>query len=220
MIRRRFSLFLYPVFYLWLLIPWLRRHRRRPYWWVVRLVVALLGLVLLTGRPVVRLTGVAALVLAALLAPVPDPDRIRRIAEALGAPHSLNGGSYQSGPLPIPPGTPLLFFLSPDQLLIVRADRPEQVLARYSLGSLQRLRLDDADYQPRYISFAKEPPRRESDADHEALTRLTLDLNGSTLEVSYQGVFGHHLGEVAAHTLHDLRRPKASFPVLTAPSSS
>ena len=98
--------------------------------------------------------------------------------------------------------------------LVVPEDRPDHVMARYALASLVSIRLDGADYQPRYVSFAKEPPRREQDADRQAVTRLTLDLDGSTLEVVFRGVFGHHLGEVAAHTLHQLRQQKPSLPVI------
>jgi len=183
---------------------------------MVRLAGALLGLVLLAGSPLLRVAGASLLVLAALLAPVPDPDRVRRIAGSLGAPHILNGGFYQSGGIPIPPGVPLLFLLSPDQLVVVPEDRPDQVLVRYALSSLNRIRLDGADYQPRYVSFAKEPPRREVSPDRQAVTRLTLDLDGSTLEVVFRGVFGHHLGEVAAHTLYDLRQRKPTLPVIHA----
>ena len=212
--KRLLSLLLYPVFGLWLLIPRIRAWRRSPRWWMVRLAAAVLGLVLLAGSPLLRAAGASLLVLAVLLAPVPDPDRVRRIAESLGAPHSLNGGFFQSGGLPLPPGVPLLFLLSPDQFLVVPENSPDQVLARYSLASLARIRLDGEDFQPRYVSFAKEPPRREVSPDRQALTRLTLDLDGSTLEVVFRGVFGHHLGEVAAHTLYDLRRQKPSLPVV------
>lgn len=212
--RRLLSLLLYPVFGLWLLIPAIGRWRRSPRWWMARLAGALLGLALLAGSPMLRVAGASLLVLAALLAPVPDPDRVLRIAESLGAPHSLNGGFFQSGGLPIRPGVPLLFLLSPDRLLVVPENSPDQVLARYSLASLTRIRLDGEDFQPRYVSFAKEPPRREASPDRQAITRLTLDLDGSTLEVVFRSVFGHHLGEVAAHTLYDLRRRKPALPVI------
>jgi len=212
--RRLLSLLLYPVFGLWLLIPAIRRWRRSQRWWLVRLAGAILGLALLTGSPMLRVAGASLLVLAVLLPPLPDPDRVRRIAESLGVPHSLNGGFFQSGGLRVPPGVPLLFLLSPDQLLVVPEKRPDQVLVRYALVSLTRIRLDGEDFQPRYVSFAKEPPRREKDPDREAVTRLTLDLDGSILEVVFRGVFGHHLGEVAAHTLHQLRQRKPSLPVI------
>ena len=215
--RRLLSLLLYPLFSLWLLIPILRRWRRSRRWWMVRLAGAIVGLVLLAGSPLLRVAGASLLVLAALLSPVPDPDRVRRIAESLGVPHSLNAGFFQSGGIPIPPGVPLLFLLSPDQILVVPEDRPDHVLARYFLASLNRIRLDGDDYQPRYVSFAKEPPRREVDPDRYAVTRLTLDLDGSTLEVVFRGVFGHHLGEVAAHTLYDLQGRKPALPMITEP---
>jgi hypothetical protein len=209
---RLLKLLLYPVFALWLVIPWIRRCRRHPRWWMVRLAAAALGLVLLAGDTVLQVAGASILVLAALLAPVPDPDRVRRIAETLGARHTLNAGFFRSGPLPIPPGTPLLFLLSHEQLLIVPADRPDHVLARHRLSGLIYIRLDGEDYRPRYISFAKEPPRLDPNPDHNACSCLTLALDGSTLELDFQGVFAAHLAEVAAHTLYDLRAaPLASI---------
>jgi hypothetical protein len=210
-VKRLFHLVLYPLFALWLLVPWIRRYRRHPRWWIARLAAAAVGLVLLAGNPVLRIAGASLLALAAVLPPVPDPDRVRRIGEALGAPHSLNAGFFRSGPLAVPPGLPLLILLSSEQLLIVAADRPDHVLARHRLGSLTRIRLEGEDYRPRYVSFAKEPPRFDSNPDHKACACLAMDLDGSTLELEFRGVFAAHLAEVAARTLYELRLPPPPF---------
>ena len=216
MARRLVSFLLYPVFALWLVIPWIRRHRRHPRWWVVRLALAVVGAAVLFGVPALslRLAGGALLVLAAWLPPVPDPDRLRQIAEAFGAPHILNGGWYRQGSLPAPPGTPLLLLLSADHLLVVPEDRPEVVLLRHSLDSLAGVRLDGCDYQPRYVSFAKEPPRREPQPVQSSVVHLRIDLGSNSLETEYRGVFARHLAEVAAHTLRDLARRRPALPVI------
>jgi hypothetical protein len=213
-VRRTLSFLLYPLFTLWLVIPWIRRRRRHPRWWMVRLAGALVGIVLLTGGPALQVLGGSLVMLAALLVPVPDPDRVRRIAEALGAPHSLNGGYFREGGLPVPRGTPLVFLLSAEELLVAPEDRPDYVLGRFPLAGIQRILVDGEEYRPRYISFAKEPPRRDPQADRRAKTRLALALPEAALEVEFRGVFARHLAEVAAHTLHDLKRTRPALPVI------
>jgi hypothetical protein len=213
--KRLFTLLLYPLFTLWLLVPWIRRYRRHPRWWIARLAGAVFGLILLAGNPLLRVAGASLLALAAVLPPVPDPDRVRRIGEALGAPHSLNAGFFRSGPLPVPTGLPLLFLLSSEQLLIVAADRPDHVLARHRLESVRRIRLEGEDYRPRYVSFAKEPPRSDPDPNHQACAYLAVDFEGATLELEFRGVFAAHLAEVAARTLYELRH--SPLPVWTEP---
>jgi hypothetical protein len=97
----------------------------------------------------------------------------------------------------------------------VAEDRPGVVLAQYPLTALRRIRLNGQDYKPRYVSFAKEPPRREERPDHGEVTRLSLEMDSETLEVDYRGVFGQHLGEVAAHTLHNLKAPADPLTVIS-----
>ncbi len=203
MARRWMSILLYPVFALWLVIPWIRRQRRRPRWWLVRLVMLGSGAAFLLGIPVLRPAGALLVALATVLPPLRDPDHVRKTAEALGAPHIVNGGFFRAGALEAPPGAPLLFLLSAGEMLVVPGDQPENVLARHTLDSLTRIRLDGSDYQPHYVSFAKEPPRREPQPVPETVARLHLDLGSTSLETEYRGVFARHLAEVAARTLHD-----------------
>ena len=205
-LRRLVELLLYPVFHALLLIPALRRWRRAPWWNRVRAAVAVAGgaSVLWGGRAVVP--GAVVVLLALWLAPVPDPDRVRRIAAQLGAAHTLNGGGYVAGSLPVRAGAPLLLFLSPGEVLVTAADQPARVLGRYRVADLAEIAVDGRTYVPRYVSFAKQPPRRDPAADPQAVCRLTLGFGSDVLEVQYQGVFSTHLAEVAARTLHDLRR--------------
>lgn len=205
--RRLLELLLYPVFQVLLLIPAVRRWRRARWWNRVRLVMGLVGLALpAAGGSRLVVPGVLLILLAWWLAPVPDPDRLRQIAAQLGAPHTLQGGAYAAGSLELRPGVPLLLFVSDREVLVVRAGRPEQVLARYLVADLDTITVDGETYQPRYVSFAKEPPRLDENADHHAVRRLALRFGPARLELEYRGVFAAHLAEVAAHTLHDLRR--------------
>jgi hypothetical protein len=198
---------LYPVFQVLLLIPAVRRWRRARWWNRVRLLGGFAGLALLaSGGNRLVVPGVLLMLLAWWLAPVPDPDRLRQIAAQLGAPHTLQGGAYAAGSLGLRPGVPLLLFVSGREVLVVRAARPEQVLARYAVADLDAITVEGETYQPRYVSFAKEPPRLDENADHHAVRRLALRFGPASLELEYRGVFAAHLAEVAAHTLHDLRR--------------
>jgi hypothetical protein len=198
---------LYPVFQVLLLIPAVRRWRRARWWNRVRLLGGFVGLALVAlGGSRLVVLGVVLMLLAWWLAPVPDPDRLRQIAAQLGAPHTLQGGAYAAGTLALKPGVPLLLFVSDREVLVVRAGRPEQVLARYPVADLDTITVEGQTYQPRYISFAKEPPRLDARANHHAVRRLTLRFGAESLELEYRGVFAAHLAEVAAHTLHDLRR--------------
>ena len=210
--RRLLELLLYPVFQVLLLIPAVRRWRRARWWNRVRLLAGFVGLALLaSGGTRLVVPGVLLILLAWWLAPVPDPDRLRQIAAQLGAPHTLQGGAYAAGTLGLwpgvlRPGVPLLRFVSDREVLVVRAGRPEQVLARYAVADLDTITVDGETYQPRYVSFAKEPPRLDENADRHAVRRLRLRFGPASLELDYRGVFAAHLAEIAAHTLHDLRR--------------
>jgi hypothetical protein len=222
-LRRSIELLLYPAFQLLLLIPALRRWRRAAWWNRVRLAGGMAGLALTAAGGFSRwaLPGGLLLILALSLGPAPDPDRWRKLAERLGAQHTLNGGIYAGGSLALRPGTPLRFFLSSTAIIVSPCERPDRPVARYPLSALDRLDLAGEAYRPRYVSFAKEPPRRELNPDRNAVCRLRLGLGADTLELDYHGVFARHLAETAAHTLHDLRRlsvaesaPAARLPVM------
>ena len=209
---------LYPVFQVLLLIPAVRRWRRARWWNRVRLLAGFAGLALVaSGSSRLVVPGVVLMLLAWWLAPVPDPDRLRQIAAQLGAPHTLQGGAYAAGSLGLKPGVRLLLFVSDREVLVVRAGRAEQVLARYPVADLDTITVEGQTYQPRYVSFAKEPPRLDEHAHHGAIRRLALRFGPASVELEYRGVFAAHLAEVAAHTLHDLRRlaqAAANLPVI------
>jgi hypothetical protein len=208
-LRRLLELLLYPVFQTLLLIPALRRWRRAAWWRWVRIALAIGGLALLAVGgtwTVLAAPGGVLLAAAVLLGPVPDPDRLRKIADALGSPHTLDGGSYAGGPLSLPLGAPVRLFLSGREVLAVHGERPEKVLWRRGLAGIEAIELDGRVYQPRYVSFAKEPPRREEYPDPHAVSRLSVRFASEVLQLDYRGVFAAHLAEIAARTLHDLRR--------------
>ena len=92
--------------------------------------------------------------------------------------------------------------------------RPDHVLARHPLAGLRSLRLDGEEYRPRNPSLTKEPPRREAHPDRQSVSCLELDLDGSLLEVRYQGVFARHLAEIAAYTLYKQKQSPPPFNVL------
>jgi len=211
-VRRVVSALLYPFFSLVLVAPAVRRLRRRRGWQAARLVAVGGGLGLAAAGFWAGAAAVAAA--AALLPPLEDPDRLRQVAERLGAPHVLNGGIFEHGDMQARPGCALLFFLSPQEMLVAAAGRPETVLARRRLGSVESIRVDGQDYRPQYVSFAKEPPRREEHPDREAVCRLEIRWTDSALEVSYRGAFARHLAETAAHSLWSLRKAGPALRVL------
>jgi len=147
--------------------------------------------------------------LARLLGPAPDPDGLRKLAASLGAEHVVNGGRLAGS------ASPLLLFLSAGEMLLAAAHQPERILERYSLARLEEIRVDGEPYQPRYVSFAKVPPRRETEVDRAAVSRLALVFASRRLDLEYDGPFARHLAEAAAHTLHDLRKlPLDGVPTL------
>lgn len=128
--------------------------------------------------------------------------------------HTVNGGFYSAGALSLAPGTPLLLFADAREMLVAPALRPEEICARYRLASLERILVDGEAFQPRYVSLAKEPPRREEAVDRDAVSRLLLRFDGDELALDFRGAFGRHLAEVAARTLYDLRQLALPAPAL------
>ena len=220
--RRVVEALLYPVFGLFLLIPFVRRWRRRPGWKYVRMGGWVLGAALASagsGGPLGRFgaqwAGAALLILATLWVPLEDLEAAPRHAEKLGARHTLNGGLYAGGDLKLPLGTPLWLFLTPEEMLVVTVKRPGDVLARYRLGGVEEILLEGESYKPRYVSFAKAPPQRGERPEHGARSQLALSFRekdgpAAALTLEYEGPFARHLAEVAAHTLYQMRMPLAA----------
>jgi hypothetical protein len=137
-----------------------------------------------------------------------DPDAPRKRAARLGAQHALNGGIYTGGSLDLAPGIPVSLFIASGELLVV--SDAERIQARLPLAAMEQIRLDGESYRPRYVSFAKDPPRREQSVDRGAISRLAVSFAaGSALELEYRGAFARHLAEAAAHTLHDFGKLSA-----------
>ncbi len=195
-----------PFFGLLLLIPLLRRYRRRPWWRWVRVLVTLIGLTLLVtgqGRPGMLAPGLVLLLLAVLWGPLEDPDRMRQLARHLGASHAVNGGYYVGGTLDLVPGTALQFFLSKEELQVVATERHN--IGPFQLAAMEAIQVDGQNCRPQNVSFAKAPPKRDEHPDHSARCHLTLRFTSppAWVEIEYCGVFSRHLAEVAARTLHE-----------------
>ena len=212
-----FRTLLYALFSVWLLIPAIRRARRRPDWSRFRLGGAWLGAALAAAglvmeQPILLASGAVLLLLAAALAPAADPDALRRLADKLGARHILNGG-FHAGGLAVETGAPLLLFVNTEEVLVASAPQPQEILTRLALAALEQVLLDGEIYAPRYVSFAKAPPARSEKDERGAACRLCLRFGPaarpSTLDIRYQGAFARHLGEVAAHTLDNARKLSA-----------
>ncbi|MBI3694757.1 MAG: hypothetical protein HY238_07955, partial [Acidobacteria bacterium] len=159
-----------------------------------------------------EVAGAALLALATLLGPASDPDGMRKLAEKLGARHVVNGGC-------LPSGIPVLLLITPDEVLLSPARTPDRVEARYRIDSLEEIRVEGESFRPRnYVSFAKEPPRRDSAVDRDAACELVLSFATARLELQYRGAFARHLAEIAAHTLYQCReagrRSAEALPVI------
>jgi len=210
-IRRLIETLFYPLFWLILLIPLLGRWRRRRSWRQARVIGWIAGAALSAGGGwgqhwLTLAAGVVLLALATLLAPLADPDAGRKLAESLGAWHTLTGGVYSAGDLRLAEGTPLWLFLTPQEMIVVSALEPGPAQTRYNLSGLREIRVDGESYQPRYVSFAKAPPRRSEKVETGARSRLALEFEPDALQLEYQGAFARHLAEIAAHTLYDMRK--------------
>ena len=208
-----------PVLVLSLLIPVIRRCRRRPGWKWVRAGGWAAGLILIiAGGTAAQAAGVVLLVLATLLAPAADPDGMRKLAEKLGARHTVSAGALVAGSLPLEPGTPLLIFVTAAEVLVSAARTPDRIEARYPLESLREIRVEGESFRPRnYVSFAKDPPQRDPAVDRDAVCRLVLSFAAAELELQYRGAFARHLAEITAHTLYQCREAARPSPVEALP---
>ena len=204
-----------PVLMLALLIPLVRRYRRRRGWkWVQAGGWAASLVLIAAGGTAGQLAGIALLLAATLLGPAPDPDGLRKLAEKLGARHVVNAGRFVAGSLPLEPATPLLIFVTAEEVLLSPAWTPDRVQARYRLDSLDAIWVEGESFRPRnYISFAKDPPQRDPAVDRNAACGLVLSFSTARLELQYRGAFARHLAEIAAHTLYQCREAGRWSPV-------
>ncbi len=199
--QRLIRLALWPLLAAFLMIPTIRRWRRRPTWKWIRLSLALAGIVLLAvGWSVhgASAAGAVLLLLAAILGPLEDPERMQKLADELGARHVVNGGR-------LPAGDAALLFVTDAELLLAAAARPESVTSRIPLADIDAIEVDGAGFRPVYVTFAKAPPQRDDRPNRAQSCCLVLRYGPRTLELQYSGAFARHLADIAARTIHDCR---------------
>ena len=221
---------LYGLFAVVLLIPLVRRFRRRPAWNAVRAAAAILTAGLAAALLVGALESpwwwaVAGSALAlSLVGRTSDPDAERKLQRRLRADYLLNGGRFVSGRLPnseaLPAGGELYLLLRGEHLLVVPRRGLGEVHSALNVRQIQSIRVDGAAYVPVYVSEAKDPPVRETEVDRRATSDLEITLeSGETLVLRYDGAFHKHLAETAAHAVHSVRErctKPAELPVLRA----
>ena len=206
---------LYALFWFLLLVPLVRRWRRREDWNRIRLALGLGALGLLAWSVSASYWWVAGAAAAAFLSvvalgPAHDPERERKLQKLHQADYLLNGGAYVAGNLPddpLPRGIPLYLMLRREELLVVARDRAEHVQWIIAIRQIERILVNGETYRPVYVSEAKDPPVREDSVNQAATSTLELKLAGSDyLRLEYVGSFSKHLAETAAHAVHSVCR--------------
>lgn len=216
--KRRFGALLAALFWLLLLIPFLRRLRRRPAWNAVRLGLGAVGL----GGLVVAIAwgsstswawaaapAAALVLLALLLGRTADPDADRKLQRRHQAQYLLNGGRFAGGPLPSsePLEGPLYLLIRGEHLLLVPRRGDGEVHSAIEIRKIERILVDGERYVPVYVSEAKDPPRQAAAPEPAGESELTLELGpGKALRLRYAGVFRKHLAETAAHGVYSVRQ--------------
>ena len=201
---------LYLLFGSLLLIPLVRRMRRRASWVRWRLALGLLGLggTALSWLRFESLLGVIAgalsLLLALALGRLRDPDAERILQRRHRADYLLNGGLHQ--------GETFYLLIRGEHLLLVPR-KEEEVQSAIRIERIARILVDGEPYVPVYVSEAKDPPTRAAEPIVDQTSVLLLELDdGRTLEFEYAGAFARHLADTAAHGVYSvrerLRRPE------------
>lgn len=190
---------LYAGFWTTLLIPQIRRWRRRPWWNRIRTAVAAVAAgMAVTGflwsRPGLVVAGAVFLLLALLLGALANPYALQETAARLGADFVLNGGTLSE--------TPVTLFLTAEEILVMRAVGETALLERIPLPEVREIRIAGAPYRPSSVLLTKEPPIREKSVEGSGVVELELArASAEPLRLAYRGAFARHLAEVAAHTL-------------------
>jgi len=217
---RWIGVLLYGVFWIILLVPLVRRWRRRESWRWARLGIAAagalaLGVGLALPQPWATGAGAALLLASVMLPPLADPDHERKLQARHGADYFLNGGQFVDGQWPqveehgedLPVPTRLYLLLKGRELLAVPVKGKGEARASLAVDDIRDIRVAGESYRPVYVSEAKDPPRREQQVDRSAKTLLELVLrDGGKLRFSYTGAFSKHLAETAAHAIYSVRR--------------
>jgi hypothetical protein len=212
------GLLLYVLFWFLLVIPLVRRWRRRPSWNGARIGVALAALSplmfwLVQGRrPSAISIGVAAagLLFALLCSPAADPDRERKLQRLHRAQYLLNGGVFAGGRLPssepLLTNAPLYLLIRGEHLLLLPQRDARDVHSAFDIRRIRAIRVGGEPYIPIYVSEAKDPPVKEQSVDRKAWIDLELELDdNNTLRFRQQGPFRKHLAETAAHAIYSVR---------------
>ncbi len=191
-----------------LVIPWLRRLRRRAEWnWIRSGLLVAAAAVAALGPEWSKLPALLAALLAVALRRTPDPDGERRIQRMHHAEYFLNGGEWAGQNPPddaegLRAGTAVYLLLRGPHLLVIRRDRHDRVEVALRVDSVERILVDGRDYVPVFVSEAKRPPRREREVDRHAVSDLSLEIrDGAALRFRYRGAFSLHLAETAAHAV-------------------
>lgn len=189
------------LFFLILLIPRIRRLRRRVWaWTVIRVIAALVG-GWLFGRYLYAqagtgplLGGLALLVFGLFVRAQPQMKSLDEKARALGALVVLNGGTFHPvGGGEAYRGATILAF--PERLLVL--DDHEQPLREIPLAEVRRL---------------SARPALGGVGDEGGPWELEVIHNSESQRFHYAGYFGEHLARVAELTLRNLIRK--DLPVL------
>jgi hypothetical protein len=204
--RRLGSVLLAPLFGALLLVPIIRRQRRKPQWVWWRLGGCLAAAALLAagwGHAWAESLAAVLMITAAILPKIEDPQRVQKAAERLGSQHVVNGGflaccdllaahrtETQESVTTFPGrgagsaewrkgGTPLWLFLSRDELIVSACAAPEQVVWKCLLINIDSIHIDSEIYRPQYVSFAKAPPVRDEKPSRGVRCLLTIRVAGT-----------------------------------------
>ena len=210
---------LYALFWVVLLLPRLRRLRRRPHWNRVRWVMGWVGAGFVVGawllaKPWLGIAGGVTVLAALAIRRAKDPDHERKLQARHKADYLLNGGvlvhdslsGTPPGSISLNRGQRLYLLIRGPALLVVPVAGPGDVESTIDITRIADICVAGQTYRPIYVSEAKDPPVRETSVLTGRTTELELSLEGGrTLRFEYQGAFSKHLAETAAHAVYSVR---------------
>jgi hypothetical protein len=206
---------LYGFFWVLLLLPRLRKQRRRREWRRVQFTAAGMALAVIAlgvtySKLWATMAGCLLLLLSVIVGRLRDPDHERKLQARHGARYLLNGGKLIAGRLPdgqtVPVNEPHYLLLRDEEVLFVPVKTGE-LAATLAVSRIDDIRVGGERYVPVYVSEAKDPPVREErvDPSERSITALVLT-DGQVIELAYTGAFHKHLAETAAHAIYSIRK--------------